>query len=112
MIFESSQHQGVLVIRLIGNLKTTRENYAVLDQVRTKLAEGQQKVVIDLGGIGKIDSGGVGILASMVSSADDAGARLALACLPEKVERVIGIVGMLHVLNIHETVDEAVTSML
>ncbi len=66
---------------------------------------------MDLSGVEKMDSAGVGILASIVSSADNASAALRFSGLTEKTEKAIVIVGLLRVMQISPTLDDALQQM-
>jgi len=65
------------------------------DAVRSRIAEGTRKVIIDLADTEKIDSCGIGILASVMWSASQAGGGMVLVSVPEQVEKLLGMVMLL-----------------
>ncbi len=106
-----SEQHGVQVYELSGDLRGHPDCYSFLDDVRNSIAEGAGKVIVDLNGVDKMDSAGVGILASIVSSADNASAALKFSGLTEKTERPITMVGLHRVMNVSPTLDEALQQM-
>ncbi len=111
MKVNSHEQQGVRIYEVSGDLRGHPDCYAFLDDVRSGISEGAGKVIVDLRGVNKMDSAGVGILASIVSSADNAGAALRFSGLTEKTEKPILIVGLLRVMQTSPTLDEALQQM-
>jgi anti-anti-sigma factor len=102
---------GLVVYSLTGNLLGSPEAYAFQDDVRSKVAAGLQKIVIDLDDTEKIDSCGVGILASVMWSASQAGGGMVLVSVPEQVEKVLGIVMLLDRIDHADSCDQAITML-
>ncbi len=111
MKVNSHEQQGVRIYELSGDLRGHPDCYGFLDDVRNSITEGAGKVIVDLSGVEKMDSAGVGILASIVSSADNASAALRFSGLTEKTEKAIVIVGLLRVMQISPTLDDALQQM-
>ena len=107
MKVESHERQGVNIYQVSGALRGQPDCYAFLEDVRTALTEGAGKVIVDLDGVDKLDSAGVGILASIVSSASNAGSAVRFAGISERTERPIKIVGLTQVMQISSTLEEA-----
>jgi anti-anti-sigma factor len=85
----------VIVYTLTGSLIGMPKSYELQDEVRGRIAGGAARIALDLEGVTKIDSAGVGILASLMWSASQAGANLVLAALPVTVEKMLGIAMLL-----------------
>jgi len=107
MKIHSYERQSVSVFEISGNLRGTPDSYAFLEDVRTRITEGAEKIIVDLGSVERLDSAGVGILASIVSSANNAGAALRFSSLSDRTERPIRMVGLAQVMEIAPTLDEA-----
>lgn len=113
MKYEVSERNGVTVFKLFGYLKGRPDSYRFLGRVREELEkQDRTKVAIDLGGVKKIDSAGVGILAAIVTAAEGAGASLVFSNIAERVEKPIVIVRLMRVLNVVPTLDDAVRSLV
>ncbi len=80
------------VYAVSGNLYGSSQAYGFQDDVRQKIAGGTKKIVIDLADAEKIDSCGIGILASVMWSASQAGCGMVLVSVPEQVERLLAMV--------------------
>jgi len=112
MWFKVSELQGVTVFKLLGYLYGRPDSYHFLSRVREKLErQDKTKVVIDLGGVGKIDSAGVGVLASIVTAAELSGAYLVFSNIAKRVEKPIVIVRLMRILNVVPALDDAVKSL-
>lgn len=111
MKVNSQEQQGVHIYEVSGDLCGHPDCYSFLDDVRNSISEGAGKVIVDLGGINKMDSAGVGILASIVSSADNASTAVRFSGLTDKTRRPITMVGLHRVMNVSPTVDEALLQM-
>jgi anti-anti-sigma factor len=83
------------VYRLGGDLHGTAGGYAFQEEMRKRLDEGPKRLIIDLAGVERIDSSGIGILVAIMYSASRQGGGLVLAALPPRVERVLGIAMLL-----------------
>lgn len=97
--YSGETHAGaageVLIYTLRGGLVGSPHAYELQDDIRAKIAAGARRLVLDLEGVTKIDSAGVGILASLMWSASQAGASLVIAALPPTVEKMLGIAMLL-----------------
>lgn len=69
-------------------------------------------LVLDLAGLTFCDSSGITAFIIARAVAVDAGAPIALAALPERVERTFAVVGLSAVFTVHPTAAEAVAAAL
>ncbi|MFE0206881.1 STAS domain-containing protein [Streptomyces sp. NPDC058985] len=85
-------------------------DYKTASFFRNRLLEetqGQRCVVLDLSAVSFCDSAGLNVLLMAWRRADQAGAVLALACVPLDLQRVLVMTGMDTVLQVYGTVAEA-----
>jgi anti-sigma B factor antagonist len=75
------EQEGVSILRLKGHLIFGPEDLALDDEIRRALAVHSVHLVIDLGGVDKIDSAGLGTLLYARAELRRAGGGLALANL-------------------------------
>jgi anti-anti-sigma factor len=108
---DDAKAPGVLVYRLKGLLTNAPETYAFLEELRERLREESPRAVLNLAGVERITSGGVGIIAACFTSAVNAGGRLVLAAVPKSVETVLNIVCLLNVVEGHATEDAAIAAV-
>ena len=99
------------IYTLAGDLYGLKEGYAFQEQVRTRIARGARKIVLDLAAIERIDSSGIGILVSVMFSASHAGGGMVLAAISARVEKVLGIAMLLDRIERAASVDEALEKL-
>jgi anti-sigma B factor antagonist len=83
---------------------------ALRDRIADLLDKGQQRLVIDLGGVEFLDSTGLGVLVAGLNRAREVGGSLSLVCPQERVLKLFRITGLDEVFTVHSTVDEALAS--
>ncbi len=101
----------VRVYTLSGNLFGSTGGYAFQDEVRQVASSGIRGIVIDFATVQRIDSAGVGIVVAMMWSASQAGGRLLLAALPERIREVLSIAMLLDHIDHTDTVQEALAKL-
>src|ERR1051326_9165588 len=79
---------GVTVLQCNGRVVFGEESTALRDKVKSLLAEGNKRIVLNLGGVSYIDSGGLGVLVSLFTSAKAAGGEESTA-LRDKVKSLL-----------------------
>ena len=110
---ESPESAGgeLVVYALSGNLYGSAEAYAFQEDVRQNIAGGVKKVVIDMTDSEKVDSCGIGILASVMWSASQAGGGMVLVSAPKQLERLLGVVMLLDRIDHADSRDEAIAML-
>jgi len=101
----------LVVFTLAGQLSGSEPAYDFQDKVRQKITGGCRKIVIDLADVERIDSCGIGILASLMWSASQAEAGMVFAGIPRQVEKLLQIVMLLDHVD-HAPSREAAIAML
>lgn len=79
------------------------------DTVRKLIAE-NNRIVLNLGGVNYIDSGGLGTLVSLYTTAHNAGGSVKLASLTQRVGDLLQVTKLLTVFEVYENEDKAVES--
>jgi anti-anti-sigma factor len=102
---------GILVYRLKGLLTNAPETYEFLEELRQRLREESPRAVLDLHGLERITSGGVGIIAACFTSAVNAEGKLALAAVPKPIEAILNIVCLLQVVPSFATEAQAIAAL-
>jgi anti-sigma B factor antagonist len=101
---------GVTVVALDGRIVLGEESNALRERVKSLIAEGKTKVVLNMANITFIDSAGLGTLVAAHHSAKSQGAALKLAHLGSKFQEVLQITKLLTVFDVYNTEAEAVAS--
>jgi anti-sigma B factor antagonist len=82
---------GITVIRLVGSLIEGPEAYALERLVYDLVGRGEKKLILDLGGVSRIDSGGARSVIQSFFNMREAMGGLRLAGATPKVERLFRI---------------------
>jgi anti-anti-sigma factor len=106
-----SPDDETIIYTLEGFLFGSSQAYGFQDGLREQIAGGVKSIVIDLAAVERVDSAGLGILASVMWSASQAGARMVLASLPKQVAKLLDMALLLDRID-HADSREAALAML
>src|SRR5262249_42090658 len=101
---------GVAVLALDGRIVLGEESNALREKVKSLIAEGKKKIVLNMDNITFIDSAGLGTLVAAHHSAKSQGASLRLCHLGSKFQEVLQITKLLTVFEVYDTEAQAVSS--
>ncbi|MEL7061570.1 MAG: STAS domain-containing protein [Acidobacteriota bacterium] len=110
MKIDARHEQGATILVPKGKITIGEGDVALRGAVREALDAGSERIVVDLGQVTTMDSSGVGELVSAFTTVKNRGGRLALANLPTKVVDILQITQLITVLDVHDSVDEALAS--
>ncbi len=102
---------GIIVVDCSGRLVFGDEANLLRDTVKNALNE-NKNIVLNLGGVNYIDSGGLGTLVSLFTSARNNGGNIKLANLTQRVGDLLQITKLLTVFEAYDGEDKAVRSFL
>lgn len=100
---------GIAVVDCHGRMIFGEESASLRDAVKNLLAMNNQ-IVLNLGGVNYIDSGGLGTLVALYTTARNAGGSIKLAALTQRVGDLLQVTKLLTVFEVFDTVEEAVGS--
>lgn len=105
----TSQHDGVCVVTVKGevDVHTAAQLRLALDE---EIAGGRTRIVLDLDGVGFLDSTGLGVLVGRLKLVRNHSGWLRIVCSNDRVLRVFRITGLDKVFGIHPSVAEAVAA--
>jgi len=98
---------GILVIQSSGRLVFGEESALLREEVKSAIQAGNKKIVLNLGEVNYIDSGGLGTLVALQTTAQNAGATIKLASLTKRVGDLLQVTKLLTVFDVHNTEAEA-----
>ncbi len=102
---------GIMVVDCTGRLVFGDEASLLRETVRGILRD-NKNIVLNLGGVNYIDSGGLGTLVSLFTSARNNGGNIKLANLTQRVGDLLQITKLLTVFEAYDGEDKAVRSFL
>src|SRR5437762_3460488 len=100
---------GVAVVALDGRIVLGEESNALREKVKSLLAEGKKKIVLNMDNVTFIDSAGLGTLVASHHTVKTQGASLRLCHLSSKFQEVLQITKLLTVFDVYKTEVEAQT---
>ena len=101
---------GVAIVAMEGRIVLGEESTALREKVKSLLASGQKKIVLNMDNVTFIDSAGLGTLVAAHHSVKSQGAALRLCHLGSKFQEVLQITKLLTVFDVFNTEAEAVRS--
>jgi anti-sigma B factor antagonist len=103
---------GVSVVGLNGRIVLGEESVAMREAVKSLMAAGKKKVVLNMSNVTYIDSAGLGMLVAAYISANHQGASIRLCALGSKFHEVLQITRLLTVFDVYDTQVAAIGSFL
>lgn len=100
----------VTVLEIKGNIMGGEDETVFYDKLRELIGQDRKKVVLDLSKVEWINSRGLGILISGLSTMRKSGGDLKLAGVADKVKSLLTMTRLITAFETHETVDDAVRS--
>jgi anti-sigma B factor antagonist len=100
---------GVIVIRLSGTIYFGEESKSLRVLVKDLLEKFRQ-IVLDLGDVTHIDSGGLGTLVSLYASARKVGGEIKLAHIGGHTRELLQITRLLTLFEVFDTLEDALAS--
>ena len=106
----NSEVDGVSVVTLDGRIVLGEESTSLREKLKSLIAEGKKKIVLNMANITYIDSAGLGTLVAAHLSAKNQGASVRLSNLGSKFHEVLQITKLLTVFDVYDTEAAAVSS--
>jgi anti-sigma B factor antagonist len=100
---------GILMVDCNGRIVFGEESSLLRSTVKNALSE-NTRIVLNLGEVNYIDSGGLGTLVELRTSAQNAGGTIKLTCLTKHVTDLLQITKLLTVFDVYNSEAEAVES--
>ncbi len=104
------EDNGIVILELKGNIMGGDDEAVFYDKLRELIDQNKKKVVLDLAKVEWINSRGLGILISGLTTMRNSGGQLKIARVVEKVKSLLTMTRLITVFDSYETVDEAVKS--
>lgn len=104
------QAGDVTILDLSGSIRIGEGAIALRDAVRKLIGEDKKRVLLNLGGVGYMDSSGVGELIANYTSLSRDGGQLKLLNLTDKIQSLLVITKLLTVFDTYDNEAEALSS--
>lgn len=100
---------GILAMELSGRIVFGEESSLLREEIK-KAIEKNKRIVLNLAEVNYIDSGGLGTLVALHTTAHNVGASIKLAGLTKRVGDLLQVTKLLTVFDVHETEYKALES--
>ena len=103
------EQDGITIVMCNGRIVFGEEAAELREKIKSLLAQ-KKKLILNLGGVSYIDSGGLGILVSLYTSARSSGGNIKLANLTQRVGDLLQITKLLTVFEVYDGEQKALDS--
>jgi anti-sigma B factor antagonist len=100
---------GILVVDCTGRIVFGEESSLLRDTVKKAISE-NNRIVLNLGEVSYIDSGGLGTLVALRTTAQNAGGTIKLTNLTKRVDDLLQVTKLLTVFDVYNSEAEAIES--
>jgi len=98
---------GILAFECSGRIVFGDESSLLRDEVKKAIGDGAKRIVLNLGEVSYIDSGGLGTLVALHTTAHNAGGSIKLASLTKRVGDLLQVTKLLTVFEVYNSEYEA-----
>jgi|SRR3989304_5942791 len=110
MKVKTTEKYEAVIIELKGNVMGGEDTKDFNDLLHKMIDAGKKNIVLDLSGVKFMNSSGLGMLISGLTTMKKAGGLLKLAGTTEKIESLLIITKLITIFESFDSVDEAVKS--
>ncbi|HEX3560689.1 MAG TPA: STAS domain-containing protein [Pyrinomonadaceae bacterium] len=104
------QAGDVTILDLEGKITIGEGSVSLRSAIRRLIEEGKKKILLNLAGVGYVDSSGIGELVSSYTTIGREGGQLKLLKLTQKIRDLLGITKLLTVFDTYDDEAEALNS--
>jgi anti-sigma B factor antagonist len=102
--------EGVSILDLSGKVVLGEGDMQIKDRIKDLLADGQRKILLNLGDVSYIDSAGLGAMISCYATTKREGGNLKLVNLTKRVQDLLTITKLITVFDCYDSEKEAIES--
>ena|SRR5436309_6877246 len=104
------QAGDVTILDLEGKITIGEGSVSLRSAIRRLIEEGKKKILLNLAGVGYVDSSGIGELVSSYTTINREGGQLKLLKLTQKIKDLLTITKLLTVFDVYDDEAEALNS--
>src|SRR3954453_9662542 len=104
------QAGDITILDMNGKVTIGEGSVALRTAIRRLLEEGKKKILLNLGGVGYLDSCGIGELGSRFTAMNKEGGQLKLLNLTQKLQDLLGITKLRTVFDVEDNESDALGS--
>ena len=100
---------GILVIQCSGRIVFGEESSLLRDEVKQAIQD-NKRIVLNLAEVNYIDSGGLGTLVSLYTTAHNSGGAIKLANLTQRVGDLLQVTKLVIIFEVYDSEEQAIES--
>ena len=104
------QAGDITILDMNGKVTIGEGSVALRTTIRRLLGEGKKKILLNLAGVGYVDSSGIGELVSSFTAVNKEGGSLKLLNLTQKIQDLLAITKLLTVFDVYDSEADALSS--
>ncbi len=108
--FNERQAGDVTILDMSGKITIGEGSVTLRSAIRRLLEEGKKKILLNLAGVGYVDSSGIGELVSSFTAINKEGGQLKLLNLTQKIRDLLAITKLLTVFDSYDEEETALKS--
>lgn len=105
---QHEQNRDVMVVTISGRVDSATSE--TMDMELTKLIPAEKKVVLNLKQVEFLSSAGVRAIVKALKTAKKSNHKVKLASIPDHIAEVLQTLGMMEIMQVYSSVEEAITS--
>ncbi len=112
MQIKTIEHYEAVVIQIKGNVMGGPEAQEFSDELKKLIQENKKNIVVDLADVKFMNSSGLGMMISGLTTVKNAGGVLKLANVTEKIHSLLMITKLITIFETFDSLDTAVKSFV
>ncbi len=101
---------NVTLVEPKGKITIGSGDVLLRDTIDGALGSGAKSILVDLKGVSKMDSSGLGELVAAHNTVTSKGGKIKLVNIPSKIYSIFGVAQIISVMDVFDDIDEAVGS--
>lgn len=110
MKYSESEKNGVMILHLKGDLLGGSDIAEFKEKLKLLLDAGKKHVLIDMSDVTYVNSSGIGMLISGMTTVVQAGGKFKICGIEKNIKNVFVITNLIKVFETFNTIDEAVAT--
>ncbi len=110
MEIQQREQNDIVILALSGKIIGGPDATLFNDKLHDLIESGKNKVIADLSQVDWMNSSGLGILISALTTIRNSGGDLKIANGPEKIKNLLTITKLVNVFPIYDTIEDAIAS--
>ena len=110
MKFAIEKRGDIVLLVIKASLEGGPDTFQIKDEVKAQLGKGERRFILDMKEAGFVNSTGIGVVVSCLSSIKGAGGTLKVSGVSDRARRAFVTTGVLQLFEVHPDLDDALKS--